>query len=167
MDRSSKPVPVLRSFPGSFWALLFPQAFLHGQCINSIFSALQIPGGLRKLGIFKRICQEVIDTDKFYSGPLKPSIILTVGRRQRGQTGETDFPQIHHKGARYNPQEKEIQLDVRKEKCTLRVTEQRKRNRYFRNLYNEVKPLICGFKAGVWRLDQPSSTPSWIAICTA
>lgn len=50
---------------------------------------------------------------------------------------------------RCNLQEKEIQLDIRKEKCTMSVTEQRKKNRYFRNLCNEVKPLISGFKADV------------------
>lgn len=43
-------------------------------------------------------------------------------------------------------QEKEIQLDIRKEKCTMRVTEERKGNRHFRNLQNEVKPLISDFK---------------------
>lgn len=70
-------------------------------------------------------------------------------RTERTDRGETDFLQIHSEGTRCNLQEKEIQPDTRKEKCTMRVTEQRKRNRYFRNLCNEVKPLTSGFKAGI------------------
>lgn len=41
---------------------------------------------------------------------------------------ETDFLEMHSKGTRGKLQEKEIQLDVRKKKCAMRVTKHRNRS---------------------------------------